>query len=215
MIRGDYLEFYEKLQELRKSRKLTQEELAEALYVSRTAISKWESGRGYPSIDSLKAIAGFFSVSIDELLSADALVSIAEKENKSNIQRICNLLFGVVDLMSILLVLLPLYSRQMDGFIAAVNIWNFNPASAWLCIICWILSVALVVLGIVKIALNHIHSKKGQYTITASSILISMIAVLYFAMIREAYCVSIIFMQLMMKGGLLLYAIGKGCLTKN
>ena len=38
----------------------TQEELAEALFVSRTAISKWESGRGYPSIDSLKEISTFF-----------------------------------------------------------------------------------------------------------------------------------------------------------
>lgn len=38
------VEFHEKLQELRKSRGLTQEELAEALFVSRTAISKWESG---------------------------------------------------------------------------------------------------------------------------------------------------------------------------
>ena len=50
------MEFHEKLQELRKSRGLTQEELAEALFVSRTAISKWESGRGYPSIDSLQIL---------------------------------------------------------------------------------------------------------------------------------------------------------------
>ena len=55
------MEFNKKLQELRKSRDLTQEELAEALYVSRTAISKWESGRGYPSIDSLKVISRFFN----------------------------------------------------------------------------------------------------------------------------------------------------------
>ena len=61
------MEFNEKLQELRKSKGLTQEELAEALYVSRTAILKWESGRGYPSIDSLKEISKFFSVTIDEL----------------------------------------------------------------------------------------------------------------------------------------------------
>lgn len=44
MIGGVTLEFNEKLQSLRKSRGLTQEELAESLYVSRTAVSKWESG---------------------------------------------------------------------------------------------------------------------------------------------------------------------------
>ena len=69
------MEFGEKLQELRKSRGLTQQELAEALYVSRTAISKWESGRGYPSIDSLKEISGFFSVSIDDLLSGELRIT--------------------------------------------------------------------------------------------------------------------------------------------
>ena len=48
------MEFNEKLQELRKGKGLTQEELAQAIFVSRTAVSKWESGRGYPNIDSLK-----------------------------------------------------------------------------------------------------------------------------------------------------------------
>lgn len=55
------MEFNERLQKLRTGKNLTQEELAQKLYVSRSAISKWESGRGYPSIDSLKAIARFFS----------------------------------------------------------------------------------------------------------------------------------------------------------
>lgn len=66
------IEFHEKLQELRKSCGLTQDELAELLYVSCTAISKRESGRGYPSIDSLKAISAYFSVSLDNLLSGEA-----------------------------------------------------------------------------------------------------------------------------------------------
>ena len=202
------MEFNEKLQELRKSRGLTQEELAEALFVSRTAVSKWESGRGYPSIDSLKAIAGFFSISIDELLSADALVSIAEKENRSNIQRICDVLFGTVDLTGILLALLPLYSRQMDNSVIAVNLWEFKPANGWICIICWLLIVAFVLLGIVKMVLNHMHIDNGKNVITISSLLISIIAVLYFAMIRETYCVVIVFLQLMIKGGLFFYAIG-------
>ena len=203
------MEFHEKLQELRKSRNLTQEELAEELYISRTAISKWESGRGYPSIDSLKAISGFFSISIDELLSADALVSIAEKENRSNIQRICDVLFGTVDLIGILLALLPLYSRRMDNSVIAVNLWEFKPVNGWICIICWLLIVAFVLLGIVKIVLNHMYIDNGKNAITISSVLISMTAVLYFSMIRETYCVVIVFLQLMIKGGLLFYAIGK------
>ena len=75
------MEFNEKLQELRKQKGLTQEELAELLYVSRTAISKWESGRGYPSITSLKAIADLFNISIDSLL--DVNIQSYDKENKS------------------------------------------------------------------------------------------------------------------------------------
>ena len=87
------MEFNEKLQELRKRRGLTQEELAEALYVSRTAISKWESGRGYPSIDSLKAIAGYFSVTIDELLSGDEVLAIAEEDHKQKEMQSRDLVF--------------------------------------------------------------------------------------------------------------------------
>ena len=45
------MEFNEKLQQLRTGKNLTQEQLAEQLYVSRTAISKWESGKGYPNIE--------------------------------------------------------------------------------------------------------------------------------------------------------------------
>ena len=78
------MEFNEKLQELRKQKGLTQEELAEVLFVSRTAISKWESGRGYPNIDSLKAISKFFGVTIDKLLSGDELLTIAEEDGRNN-----------------------------------------------------------------------------------------------------------------------------------
>ncbi len=76
------MEFNEKLQELRKKKGITQEELSEALFVSRTAVSKWESGRGYPNIDSLKAVARFFGVTVDELLSGDELLTVAEQDNK-------------------------------------------------------------------------------------------------------------------------------------
>ena len=77
------MEFHEKLQELRKTKGITQEELAQSLYVSRTAISKWESGRGYPSIDSLKEISRFFSVTIDELICPEEIMVAAKDDGVS------------------------------------------------------------------------------------------------------------------------------------
>lgn len=73
--------FGEKLKKLRNDKNMTQEELAEKLYVTRTAISKWETDKGYPSIDSLKHISNLFEVSIDELVSDDDI------ENKKKIDK--------------------------------------------------------------------------------------------------------------------------------
>ena len=139
------MEFNEKLQELRKNKGLTQEELAEVLYVSRTAVSKWESGRGYPNIDSLKEISKFFEVSIDDLLSGEKLLSIAEKENKSNIRNICDLLFGIVDLFSFILVVLPLYPNTIDGFVYSVNLLNYTQISSINLNFYWFMFVSLFV----------------------------------------------------------------------
>ena len=156
-IRGRYiLEFNEKLQELRKSKGLTQEELAEALYVSRTAISKWETGRGYPGIDSLKEISTFFSVTIDELLSGEKILLIAEKENKSNIRKMCNLLLGIVDVLAVALIILPLYPNPMDGFIYSVNLFNYADISSAHQLLYWTVFLTFVVLGGVKIVLTQL-----------------------------------------------------------
>ena len=105
------MEFNEKLQQLRKNNNLTQEQLAEQLYVSRTAISKWESGRGYPNIESLKCISKLFSVTIDELLSSDELITLAETENRSNLKKIYMVISGIVDVLSVAFILLPIYGK--------------------------------------------------------------------------------------------------------
>ena len=102
------MEFNEKLQELRRQKGLTQEELAEALWVSRTAVSKWESGRGYPSIDSLKQISKYFSVSIDALLSGEELLTIAEEEGRVQKSRFQDLIFGLLDVSVALFLMIPL-----------------------------------------------------------------------------------------------------------
>lgn len=211
------MEFNEKLQQLRKSRGLTQEELAEALYVSRTAISKWESGRGYPSIDSLKEISNYFSVTIDDLLSGDKLLSIAEKENKSSIRGICDLLFGIVDLFSFILVVLPLYPKQTDGYIFSVNLFAYAQTTSFNLLTYWILFSVLIVIGIVKIMLTQFKIEKGHKVITSISMVSSILTVLFLALTREAYAITVAFLLLIIKGILLLkyIKVGDSDLHKN
>lgn len=198
------MEFHEKLQELRKNKGLTQEELAEILYVSRTAISKWESGRGYPSIDSLKNIANYFLVSIDDLLSGERLISIAEKENESNIRNICELLFGIVDICTFLLVALPLYPNTKDGYVYSVNLLAYEDVSVLNRLVYWSVFLVLIAAGVVKFSLTQLKVEKGQNIITACSLGIGILSVLYLGMAREAYAVTVAFLLLIIKGVLLL-----------
>ena len=199
------MEFHEKLQELRKNRGLTQEELAEALYVSRTAISKWESGRGYPNIDSLKEISKFFSISIDDLLSGEKLLSIAEKENQFNIRNLCDLLFGMVDVCAFMLILLPLYPNAVDGHIYSVNLLAYTEIASFYLLLYWTFFVSLIILGVVKILLIKLRIEKGQKMITGLSILLSILMVLFLAMAREAYATTVVFVLFVIKGMLFFY----------
>ena len=197
------MEFSEKLQELRKSRNLTQEELAEALFVSRTAVSKWESGRGYPSIDSLKEISRYFSVTIDDLLSGEKLLSLAQRENRSNIRSLCDLLFGSVDLFAFLLIVLPLYPKTVDGFVYAVSLIAYAETSAVNRYIYWVLFLALALTGLLELLLQRKASEK-QKTMKACSMILGIGTVLLLALAGETYAVAVAFLLLIIKGMLLL-----------
>lgn len=66
------MSFGEQLQEVRRSNGLTQEQFAEALQVSRQAVSRWESGRSYPEVDKILYICNRYGVSIGQLFAAEA-----------------------------------------------------------------------------------------------------------------------------------------------
>ena len=204
------MEFHEKLQELRKSRGLTQEELAENLYVSRTAISKWESGKGYPSIDSLKAIANYFSVTIDDLLSGEKLLFIAEKENKANVQNICDFLFGIIDACTFLLILLPLYPNKANGFVYSVNLFAYTQSSPLNRLIYWVMFVLLILTGVIKIIQTKFKSETKHKYMTEISMVIHILMVVFLAMTREAYAVTLAFLLLVIKS-ILLFKYVKTC----
>lgn len=79
------MEFSSKIREVRKKENLTQEEFAEKIFVSRNAVAKWETNRGYPDIQNLITISDVFEISLDELIKKDKNVKnkiIAESSSK-------------------------------------------------------------------------------------------------------------------------------------
>lgn len=193
------MEFYEKLQELRRERGLTQEELADILFVSRTTVSKWESGRGYPNIDSLRDISKYFSVSIDDLLSGERLLSIAEKEGKSKIKSICGMIYGLSDIFCVLLIILPLYPNELDGFVYSVNLLNYESVSSLNLYILWTLLTSLVALGVVRLVTLRKGTEKASKWVSYISASVSVATVLYLALTRVVYGVVVSFILLIIK----------------
>lgn len=190
------MEFNVKLQELRKQKGLTQEELAQRLYVSRTAVSKWESGRGYPNLDSLKAIAGFFSVTVDELLSGDELLNLAEADNKEREKRIHNLVFGLLDCCAILLFFLPFFGQRGDKTIQGVSLMALSGISCYLKIGYLTVVAGLGLIGVLTIALQAV---KWSVVIRKVSLALNAVGVLLFVAGLQPYGAAFLFVFLMIK----------------
>jgi len=193
------MEFGEKIQKLRNQNKWTQEQLAEKLYVSRTAVSKWESGKGYPNIDSLKDIAKLFNKTIDELLSSEEIIDIAKKENTSNIKRTNNLIYGLLDIISVLFIFLPLYAQKAENFVYSVSLISTNDISNIIKVSYIVILSILSLIGIAEIILNFIDNKKIQRIVNVISLIVATISILFFAMSRQTYLTAIIFIILIIK----------------
>lgn len=181
------MEFNEKLQQLRKQKALTQEELAKILYVSRTAISKWESGRGCPNIDSLKAISEFFGVSIDELLSGDELLSVAEENIRENKKHVRDLVFGLLDCSVALLLFLPFFGEKTAEMVRAVSLVGLNQNAAYLKSAYYLLVFVLVLTGMLGLALQNCRRSFWLKNSTKISLGMNGLGMLLFIISRQPY----------------------------
>lgn len=193
------MEFYEKLQELRKQRGLTQEELAAALYVSRTAVSKWESGRGYPNIESLKALARFFSVTLDELLSSEEILTVAEADQKKTETHFRDLVLGLLDLCMSLLLFLPLFAATHGGELREASLLTLDGVAPYLQIAYFSVVVGMILAGVLTLALQTCTSPVWMQIKTRLSVILGVIALLLFVISRQPYAAVFAFFLLVIK----------------
>lgn len=198
------MEFNEKLQELRKKKGMTQEELASQLFVSRTAVSKWESGRGYPNIESLKAIARFFSVTVDELLSTDEVLAIAQDEGKQAQKRFRDTAFGIIDICMLMLLFLPLFAEKSDGAVKEISLLMLHGAAAYLKIVYFAVVLAMAFVGVLTLALKNCTNKLWQQAKTRISLALGVLAVILFVIGKHPYAAVFAFFLLIIKAALLI-----------
>ena len=198
------MEFNEKLQELRKQKGLTQEELAASLYVSRTAISKWESGRGYPNIESLKAIAKFFSVTVDELLSTDEVLTIAEEDSRRKEKHFRDLMYGLLDICIALLLFLPFFAEDADGIIQSVSLIALDGVQPYLKIAYLTVVIGTTVMGILTITLQNCQAVVWVKSKTTVSLALGAIVVLLFMISSQPYAAVFAFVLLTIKALILI-----------
>lgn len=193
------MEFNEKLQELRRQRGLTQEELSKALFVSRTAVSKWESGRGYPNIDSLKAIAKFFSVTIDELLSGDEVLALAEEDNKQKASHTRDLVFGLLDVSVAFFFFLPFFGQTVNGNVEEVSLLGLSEISLWLRIVYYVAIIGVALWGVLTLALQNSDKAFWVKSKSMVSLILNASGALIFIVSSQPYAASFLFLFLMIK----------------
>lgn len=81
------MKFNEKIVILRKIKKITQDELACAVGVSRQAVYKWECGQSYPEVAKLIELKLLFNISIDDLLDETFEIALPEKKRRRRISK--------------------------------------------------------------------------------------------------------------------------------
>ena len=193
------MEFNEKLQELRKQKGFTQEELAELLFVSRTAVSKWESGRGYPNIDSLKAIAKFFGVTIDELLSGDELLTIAEEDTRQKENHFRDLVFGLLDCSIAMFFFLPFFGQKADTVIEEVSLLSLTEIAPYLRILYFAVVIGMIGSGLAMLALQNCQTAFWAKNKRMLSLATNAAGVLLFIISSQPYAAAFVFMFLGIK----------------
>ena len=195
------MDFGEKLKALRTERGLTQEQLAARLYVSRTAVSKWETGGGSPNLDSLQVVARLFDVSVDDLLSTDDLIVLARDERRSTARSSGMLSFGLLDVLAVVFAFIPLYGVDDGSFVRMANLADYGASVDFGASFAAMAAavVSLMFVGAVEIVLAAAGSRRAARIVALVGFAVQALAVVLFASTMQPYATTLMFVLLLAK----------------
>ncbi len=178
------MDFNEKIQQLRRKSGLTQEQLAERLFVSRVTVSKWESGRGYPNIESLKLLAKVLEVSIDELLSTDELLLMGERQMERVKSDFKTLVFGVLDFALVLYLVLPVFAERRGDRFELLALPALSTGSQAISAVSYLVVVGTALFGVLELALQNLQASAWVRLRMPVSASLSVLGIFFFLMTR-------------------------------
>lgn len=110
--------FCDKLKMLRKEKGLTQEELAKAIYVSRSVIAKYETNATYPNKENLEKLALFFGVKIEDMIenSETTLEVVNSKNIGSKLNHICLMITTILSALISICVYIPFFQGKRYSY---------------------------------------------------------------------------------------------------
>lgn len=198
------MEFHEKLKELRNAKSISQTKLAADIHISRSAVAKWENGLGLPNDESLKMLADYFGVTVDELISNKQNEEILVSKNKTIDQQkkvilgftlgcaiglfILAFIFieplrGMLELFGIGAMLIALGIFNMCGNIASIHWYNRRKVTKEnQKVYCFIVGLGTLIVGAGLIAAGIIQVLIGMEEsafVTVGSILAGIGLILY------------------------------------
>ena len=149
-------------------------------------MSKWESGRGYPSIDSLKELSRFFSVTIDELISPDEIVIAAERDKEEFVGRYSSLICGVIDVLLAMLLFIPAFGNGSDDP-SAVSLLALSGISPWVKGAFAVIVATTILCGFIEVAVSNLDKPSWSRVLQAIGISLSVACVAVFIVARQPY----------------------------
>ena len=157
------------------------------------------SREGYPNTDALKAISKFFSVSIDDLLSSDELLTIAEEDSKQKETRFKDFVYALLDLSVAMLLFLPFFAENREGGIQSVSLISLDGIQLYLKVAYFAVVMVTFFVGVLTLALQNCQKAFWLKSKTNISLLIGMASVLLFVVSSQPYAAVFAFAQLAIK----------------
>jgi hypothetical protein len=149
-------------------------------------------------------IAKFFSVTVDELLSTDEVLTIAAEDNKRKEKCFRDLIYGLLDLSMAMLFFMPFFAEKADGVIQSVSITALVGVQPYLKIAYLAAVIAMTVMGILTLALQDCQAMAWVKSKTTVSLILGALSVLLFIISSQSYAAVFAFVLLVIKALMLI-----------